>query len=59
LCRIECRENKGYNDSNQSGSNSKIVLRELMESPIQHYKFAEIEKRYYTEKEIDRKNKIK
>lgn len=46
---------KGYSDTrDETGSNSKKVLRELIESTIQHYKFAEIlEKRYYTEKEID------
>jgi len=45
---------KSYNDSNESGSNSKKVLRELIESTIQHYKFEEIlEKRYYREKEIE------
>ena len=47
-------KNTGYNDTNESGSNSKKVLRELIESTIHHYKFAEIlEQRYYTEKEID------
>ena len=44
---------KGFSDSNESGSNSKIVLRELIESTIDHYKFAELEKRYYTENEIE------
>ena len=45
---------KSYNDSNETGSNSKKVLRELIETTIQHYKFSEIlEKRYYTEDEIE------
>ena len=45
---------QGYNDSTETGSNSKKVLRELIESTIEHYKFAEIlEKRYYTEDEIN------
>jgi hypothetical protein len=47
-------KNTGYNDTNESGSNSKKVLRELIESTIHHYKFAKIlEKRYYTENEIE------
>ena len=45
---------QGYNDSTETGSNSKIVLRELIESTIQHYKLSEnLEKRYYTDEEID------
>jgi len=46
---------KGFSDTHdETGSNSKIVLRELIESTIDHYKFSQIiEKRYYTEKEID------
>ena len=45
---------KGYNDTNESGSNSETLLRELIESTIQHYKLSEIlEKRYYTDEEID------
>ena len=45
---------RGYNDSTETGSNSKIVLRELIESTVKHYKFAEIlEKRYFTEDEIE------
>jgi len=45
---------KGYNDSTETGSNSKKVLRELIESTIHHYKFAKIlEKKYYTEEEIN------
>ena len=46
---------KGYNDTHdETGSNSKIVLRKLIESTVKHYKFAEIlEKRYYTEDEIE------
>lgn len=47
-------KNTGVSDSNETGSNSKIVLRELIESTIDHYKFSQIiEKRYYREKEID------
>lgn len=46
---------KGYNDTHdETGSNSKKILRELIESTVKHYKFAEnLEQRYYTEKEID------
>ena len=46
---------KGYNDTHdETGSNSKKVLRELIESTIQHYKFEKnLEKRYYTEEEIE------
>lgn len=46
---------RGFRDTrDETGSNSKKVLRELIESTIDHYKFEEIlEKRYYTEKEID------
>ena len=37
-----------------TGSNSKKLLRELIESTIQHYKLSEIlEQRYYTEEEIN------
>ena len=47
-------KNTGVSDSNDTGSNSKKVLRELIESTIQHYKFAKIlEKRYYKEDEIN------
>jgi hypothetical protein len=47
-------KNTGFSDTKESGSNSKKVLRELIESTIQHYKFAKIlEKRYYTEDEIN------
>ena len=46
---------KGYNDTrDETGSNSKKVLRELIETTIQHYKFSEIlEKRYYSEDDIE------
>jgi hypothetical protein len=46
---------KGYNDTHdETGSNSKKILRELIETTIQHYKFAKIlEKKYYTEEEIN------
>ena len=46
---------KGFSDTHdESGSNSKKILRELIESTVKHYKFSEIlEKRYYTEYEID------
>jgi len=47
-------KNTGISDSNESGSNSKKILRELIESTIQHYKFEKnLEKRYYTEDEIN------
>ena len=44
-----------FHDYNiKSGSNSKKLLRELIESTIQHYKFEKmLEKRYYTEDEIN------
>ena len=45
---------KSLSDSNESGSNSKKVLRELIESTIQHYKFEKnLEQRYYTKEEIE------
>ena len=45
---------KSFSDSTETGSNSKKVLRELIESTIQHHEFAEIlEKKYYTENEIE------
>ena len=46
---------KGYNDTHdETGSNSKKILRELIETTIQHYKFAKfMEKKYYTEEEIN------
>ena len=45
---------KSFSDSNETGSNSKKLLRQLIESTVKHYKFAEIlEKRYYTEDEIE------
>ena len=47
-------KNTGVSDSNETGSNSKSILRQLIESTIDHYKFSQIiEKRYYREKEID------
>ena len=47
-------KNTGVSDSNESGSNSKSILRQLIDSTIHHYKFAEIlEKIYYREKEIE------
>merc|ERR1712146_56800 len=46
---------KGFSDTHdESGSNSKKLLSEIIESTIHHYKFAKIlEQRYYTEEEIN------